>query len=66
MAQITLNVGSNANDGTGQTLRSAMQDVIPGLLLNLREHYPDLHTSLEELSNRSQVRALREERLDLG
>jgi len=27
MAQITLNVGSNANDGTGQTLRSAMQDV---------------------------------------
>jgi hypothetical protein len=27
MAQITLNVGSNANDGTGQNLRSAMQDV---------------------------------------
>lgn len=27
MAKITLNVGSNANDGTGQTLRSAMQDV---------------------------------------
>jgi len=47
-------------------LGSAMQDVIPGLLLNLREHYPDLHTSLEELSNRSQVRALREERLELG
>lgn len=27
MARIALNVGSNANDGTGQTLRSAMQDV---------------------------------------
>ena len=27
MAQITLNVGSNANTGDGQTLRSAMQDV---------------------------------------
>jgi len=27
MAQITLNVGSNANKGDGQTLRSAMQDV---------------------------------------
>jgi hypothetical protein len=27
MAQITLNVGSNANDGTGDTLRSAMQNV---------------------------------------
>ena len=27
MAQITLNVGSNANDGTGDTLRSAMQSV---------------------------------------
>jgi len=47
-------------------LGSAMQEVIPGLLLKLREQYPDLHTSLEELSNRSQVRALREERLDLG
>ena len=47
-------------------LGSAMQDVIPGLLLNLRKHYPDLHTSLEELSNRSQIRALQEERLDLG
>lgn len=47
-------------------LGSAMQDVIPGLLLNLKEQYPDLHTSLEELSNRSQVKALLEERLDLG
>ena len=27
MAQITLNLGSNANDGTGDTLRSAMQNV---------------------------------------
>ncbi len=27
MAQITLNVGSNANDGTGDTLRGAMQNV---------------------------------------
>ncbi len=27
MAQQTLNVGSNANDGTGDTLRAAMQKV---------------------------------------
>ena len=27
MAQQTLNAGSNANDGTGDTLRSAMQKV---------------------------------------
>ena len=27
MAQQTLNTGSNANDGTGDTLRSAMQKV---------------------------------------
>ncbi len=47
-------------------LGSAMQDVIPGLLLSLKEQYPELHTSLEELSNRSQIRALLEERLDLG
>lgn len=47
-------------------LGSAMQEVIPRLLLDLRESFPDIHTSLEELSNRAQVRALLEERLDLG
>lgn len=47
-------------------LGSAMQEVIPGLLLGLRESHPDLHTSLEERSNQEQVHALMEESLDLG
>ncbi|WP_445383211.1 LysR substrate-binding domain-containing protein [Robiginitalea sp. IMCC43444] len=47
-------------------LGSAMQKVIPDLLLELRDRYPEIHTSLEELSNRAQIRGLLEERLDLG
>lgn len=47
-------------------LGSAMQAVIPGLLLGLKEAHPELHTSLEERSNQEQVRALMEESLDLG
>lgn len=47
-------------------LGSAMQAVIPELLLDLKEAHPELHTSLEERSNQEQVRALMEESLDLG
>ncbi len=47
-------------------LGSAMQAVIPDLLLGLKEAHPELHTSLEERSNQEQVRALMEESLDLG
>lgn len=47
-------------------LGSAMQEVIPGLLLGLKAAHPELHTSLEERSNQEQVRALMEESLDLG
>ena len=47
-------------------LGSAMQEVIPRLLLDLDSRYPDLRTSLEELSNQAQVRALLQERPDLG
>ena len=47
-------------------LGSAMQEVIPGLLLGLKEAHPELRTSLEERSNQEQVSALMEESLDLG
>jgi DNA-binding transcriptional LysR family regulator len=47
-------------------LGSAMQEVIPELLLGLKEAHPELRTSLEERSNQEQVRALMEESLDLG
>jgi DNA-binding transcriptional LysR family regulator len=45
---------------------SAMQDVIPDLLVKLNEQYPMLHTSLDELSNKEQLNALVHDRLDIG
>lgn len=45
---------------------SAMQNVIPDLLVALSERYPLLHTSLDELSNKEQLYALAHDRLDIG
>ncbi len=45
---------------------SAMQDVIPDLLVRLNQEYPKLHTSLDELSNKEQLSALIHDRLDIG
>ncbi|MCE7996646.1 MAG: LysR family transcriptional regulator [Roseivirga sp.] len=45
---------------------SAMQDVIPDLLVRLNQQYPKLHTSLDELSNKEQLSALIHDRLDIG
>ncbi|MAW80591.1 MAG: transcriptional regulator [Parvularcula sp.] len=47
-------------------LGSAMQNVVPNLLLGLKERYPKVHTTLEELSNRAQINAILADRLDLG
>lgn len=47
-------------------LGSAMQNVIPELLVQLKDKYPKIRTSLEELSNRSQLNAILRDRLDLG
>lgn len=47
-------------------LGSAMQHVIPNLLLDLKEKFPFIHTSLEELSNRAQISAILRDKLDLG
>ncbi|MDC6387490.1 LysR family transcriptional regulator [Maribacter sp. PR1] len=47
-------------------LGSAMQDVIPSLLLKLKEKLPRIKTSLEELSNLSQVDAVLKDELDMG
>lgn len=47
-------------------LGSAMQGVIPSLLVQLKERYPGIRTSLEELSNAAQINALLKDRLDLG
>lgn len=47
-------------------LGSAMQDVIPALLVGLRDQFPRIRTSLEELSNNAQVNALLRDKLDIG
>ena len=47
-------------------LGSAMQTVVPDLLLKLRDKYPQIKTSLDELSNNAQVNAILKDKLDIG
>lgn len=47
-------------------LGSAMQEVIPNLLLKIRDTYPKVKTSLEELSNTAQIDAVLKDQLDMG
>jgi len=47
-------------------LGSAMQEVIPNMLLKIRDTYPKVKTSLQELSNTAQVDAVLNEELDMG
>jgi DNA-binding transcriptional LysR family regulator len=47
-------------------LGSAMQTVIPALLVRLKMQYPQIKTSLEELSNNAQLSALLRDKLDIG
>ncbi|HDZ06798.1 hypothetical protein LCGC14_0243300 [marine sediment metagenome] len=58
-------------DGNSGELRigflgSAMQQVIPQLLLQIKDNYPKVKTSLEELSNFAQVDAVLNDQLDMG
>jgi DNA-binding transcriptional LysR family regulator len=59
------------NEGSSGELRigflgSAMQNVVPDLLVKLRDAYPNIKTSLEELSNHAQVDDVLKDKLDLG
>lgn len=47
-------------------LGSAIQSVLPDLLLNLSRDLPDVDVTLEELSNQHQLQAIEQGRLDLG
>ena len=47
-------------------LGSAMQNVVPELLLKLKESHSGIKTSLEELNNQAQVDAIQKDKLDLG
>ena len=43
-----------------------MQNVIPELLIRLKEAYPGIRANLEELSNNAQVNAVLKDKLDMG
>lgn len=45
---------------------SAMQEVIPHLLIKLNDRFPKIHTSLEEMSNEDQIFAIEHNKLDIG
>ncbi|MCM4167726.1 Hca operon transcriptional activator HcaR [Arenibacter antarcticus] len=47
-------------------LGSAMQEVIPDLLLKLKDKFPGIRTSLEEVSNNAQINSLLKDKLDMG
>lgn len=47
-------------------LGSAMQNVIPELLIQLKHKYSGIKANLEELSNNAQVNAVLKDKLDLG
>jgi DNA-binding transcriptional LysR family regulator len=47
-------------------LGSAVQSVIPDLLIRLKKAYPQIKSSLEELSNHAQVDAVMKDKLDIG
>lgn len=47
-------------------LGSAMQEVIPNLLIKLKDKFPGIRTSLEEVSNNAQINALLKDKLDMG
>lgn len=47
-------------------LGSAIQTVIPELLVKANDEYPDIQFSLEEISNYLQVEAIEKDQLDLG
>ncbi len=64
--QVKLIAEGNSGELRIGFLGSAMQHVIPELLLTLKDSRPGIKTSLEELSNNSQINAILKDKLDLG
>ncbi|MFK8054839.1 MAG: LysR family transcriptional regulator [Saprospiraceae bacterium] len=59
------------NDGKGGNLKlgyvgSAMQEIIPNILLKFRKHYPTVVFNLKELDNQKQIEGLLVNEVDLG
>lgn len=60
-----INAGSDGEVRIG-FLGSAMQTIIPKLLVKVNETNPNIQFSLEELSNHLQVEAIEKDQLDIG
>jgi DNA-binding transcriptional LysR family regulator len=60
-----LNDGLNGNLNLG-FVGSAMQDVIPELLLKFKKTHPDVLFSLKEMDNNKQIQALLNHEIDVG
>ena len=60
-----LNDGINGNLNLG-FVGSAMQNIIPELLLKFRNNHPNVLFSLNEMDNRKQVKALLNQDIDVG
>ena len=67
----TLNHAKLLNDGKSGDLKlgyvgSAMQEIIPKLLMEFKNEYPDIVFSLKEMDNEKQIEGLLSYELDLG
>lgn len=67
----TLNHAKLLNDGKNGDLKfgyvgSAMQEIIPSLLVNFKNDYPNIVFSLKEMDNQKQIEGLLSYELDLG
>ena len=66
-----LNNTKRLNDGIDGNLNfgyvgSAMQNIIPELLVEIRSSYPNIHFSLKEMDNQKQLENLQVQEIDLG
>ena len=67
----TFNHAKLLNDGVGGDLKfgyvgSAMQEIIPNLLLQFRKEHPDVVFSLKEMDNQKQIESLLSHDIDMG
>ena len=60
-----LNEGDEGHINFGY-VGSAMQNVIPDLLVKLRDNYPNLHFGFKEMENPDQIKSLLLQEIDLG
>jgi DNA-binding transcriptional LysR family regulator len=66
-----LNTTKRINDGVDGNLNfgyvgSAMQHIIPDLLVQIRNEYPNIHFNLKEMDNQKQLENLQTQEIDIG